>query len=70
MLNDGFIVEEGTYDNLVEKNGAFADLVQQLEAQQSKVCKNCNFIIRNIIVWECSNNIVKEATFNGTILQW
>ena len=27
MLDGGSIVEEGTYDELIEKNGAFADLV-------------------------------------------
>ncbi|OQR74348.1 multidrug resistance-associated protein 1-like [Tropilaelaps mercedesae] len=36
MLNDGQIVEEGTYNELVEANGAFADLVRQLEDQQNR----------------------------------
>ena len=38
MLDGGHIVEEGTYDELVEKGGAFADLVkrQQLESESDE----------------------------------
>ncbi|MBQ1900635.1 MAG: ATP-binding cassette domain-containing protein, partial [Erysipelotrichaceae bacterium] len=38
ILDDGKIVEEGTYDELIEKNGFFADLVerQRLDVSSNK----------------------------------
>ena len=29
MLDDGRIAEEGTYEELIEKNGVFADMVDR-----------------------------------------
>lgn len=35
MVQDGAIVEEGTYEELIEKGGEFADLVARQRLDQS-----------------------------------
>ena len=34
MLEDGAIIEEGTYDELISKNGKFADMVARQRLPQ------------------------------------
>ena len=36
MLKDGLIVESGTYDELMEKNGLFAELVNKQLIEEEK----------------------------------
>lgn len=41
MLKEGRIIEQGTFIQLVKTNGAFSELVRQLEGQQDKVNSIC-----------------------------
>lgn len=41
MLKEGRIIEQGTFIQLVKTNGAFSELVRQLEGQQNKVNSIC-----------------------------
>ena len=36
VLDRGHIIEDGTYDELLEKNGFFADLVARQQVEQKK----------------------------------
>ena len=44
VMDKGAIIEDGTYDQLIEKNGAFADLVarQRLDAEERRAAAPCD----------------------------